>query len=452
MMQLTRRHFLVTSSSVALASIAPGWPRGASRKEKVRVAVVGVWNRGRANVEGVLGAEVVALCDVDGRHLDHAARLVAERNPGAPAPRLFKDFRRMLDEVQGLHAVVVSTADHTHACVAAAALRRGLHVYCEKPLAHSPGEVAILQGLAREQGLATQMGTQIHAGANYRRVVEMIRAGVIGRVERAEVWVSKGWADGRFAEAKPAPMHLDWDLWQGPVEARAYCDGLHPAGWRRFWDYGTGTLGDMACHLMDVVHWALDLGQPSRVIAEGPMLHPVGTPHWLRAHFIHSVLEPDGTARDLVVHWADAGASSEFAQSGFGSGIRFVGSRGKLVCHYGNYVVEMNPGEDPGETPPKSIPDSVGHHQEWLQAITEGTPTTCNFDYSGDLASAVLLGNLAYRAGQAVDAEQGFEYLSRSSQATRWRGEIAWNAEQGRSGDERVDALLLRDYRKGWEL
>ncbi len=451
-MQLTRRHFLTSSGSLALASLAPGRPLRRPRRDKVRLGVVGVWNRGRSNLEGVLGEEVVALCDVDRRHLGQGAEVVAQRTDGSRTPLLFKDYRRMLDCPEVLDAVVVSTADHTHASVAAAALRRGLHVYCEKPLAHSPGEIRLLQGLAREKGLVTQMGTQIHAGDNYRRVVELIRSGAIGEVQYAQVWVSKGWADGRFGQTKPAPAHLDWDLWQGPATERPYCDGLHPANWRRFWDYGTGTLGDMACHLMDVVHWALELGQPVRVMSEGPAWHPVGTPNWMRAHFVHRVPKTGGGQRDLVVHWADSGASGDYAQQGFPSGIRFVGTTGSLVCHYGNYLLEPAEKFAQFEAPDPSIPRSVGHYREWLGGITEGTPTTCNFDYSGDLACTIVLGNVAYRVGEAYDGPEPYPYLKRTGRKTEWRGEIEWDAATGSTGQAAADALLLREYREGWEL
>lgn len=451
-MQLTRRHFMTTSSSLALASLSPGLSFSKAPRDKLRLALVGVANRGRANLEGVLGEQIVALCDVDKRHLAQAAERVAQRADGSGPAQLFKDFRRMFDKTEHLHGVVVSTADHTHASVAAAALRRGLNVYCEKPLAHSPGEIRLLQRLAREMGAVTQMGTQIHAGDNYRRVVELIRSGAIGEVQYAQVWVGKGWADGRFGASKPAPAYLDWDLWQGPVAERPYCDGLHPANWRRFWEYGTGTLGDMACHLMDVVHWALDLGQPIRVMSEGPELHVDGTPNWMRAHFVHRIQSPSGSERELVVHWADSVASGDYAQPGFPSGIRFVGSAGNLVCHYGHYVLEPKDPNTEIELPEPSIPKSVGHYREWLNGITEGTPTTCNFDYSGDLACTVVLGNVAYRAGERYEGPDAYPYLKRASKKTEWRGEIQWDAGRGRTGSERADALLQREYRAGWEL
>ena len=279
--------------------------------EKLRLAVVGTANRGSANLGGVMGEEIVALCDVDSNFLGRgvaaveAAKKIPEFKGG-----VYADYRRMLDGTEGLDGVVVSTADHTHACIAGAALRRGLAVYCEKPLAQTVGEVRALQSLATEQGVATQMGTQIHAGENYRRVVELIRSGVIGEVREAHVWVGKSWSDGRLGWPQPVPENLDWDLWQGPVPRREYRKGLHPANWRRFWDYGTGTLGDMACHYVDLVHWALELSTPTRTLAKGSELHPVGTPRQMHVTWEHPAR---GDRPPVTVHWYDGGLRPELS-------------------------------------------------------------------------------------------------------------------------------------------
>jgi predicted dehydrogenase len=367
-----------------------------SRGDALRLAVIGPWNRGRANLEAVLGERVVALCDVDSRHLEHARKLVQER--GGEEPRTYRDYRELLASEPDLDGVVVSTPDHTHACIAADAMRRGRHVYVEKPLAHSVHEVRALQRLATARGLATQMGTQIHAGGNYRRVVERIRSGVLGEISEVHVWVGKSWSGGRLRWPQPVPSYLDWDLWQGPAAARPYQRGLHPANWRRFWDYGTGTLGDMACHYVDLVHWALDLGQPSRVEAEGPAVHPIGTPERMHVTWHHPARGERGPVR---VHWYDGGLRPEGVT--WDSGQLFVGTHGQLLSDYGRH--ELSPGKrfDDIPPPPRSIPDSIGHHAEWLRAIRDGSPTTCAFAYSGDLTTTVLLGNVAYRLGRPIE-------------------------------------------------
>ena len=419
---MPRRDLLRSFALTPLLS-APGVlrrPRGA----KLRVGVVGVWNRGRANLEGVMGEHVVALCDVDSNFLANGVKLVKERT--GEAPRAYRDYRELLAQEEDLDAIVVSTADHTHACIAAAGMRRGLHAYVEKPLAHSVDEVRALQRLARARGLKTQLGTQIHAGANYRRVVERIRAGAIGEVQEVHVWVGKAWADGRLGSPEPVPPHLDWELWQGPAPERPYQRGVHPANWRRFWDYGTGTLGDMACHYVDLVHWALDLGQPTRVEASGPPVHPVGTPNKMHVVWDHPA---KGDRGPVSVHWYDGGLRPEGVS--WGSGQLFVGSEGRLLSDYGRH--ELHPADRFADAPPpdRSIPDSIGHHAEWIEAIKHGGSTTCDFDYSGDLSATVLLGNVAYRVGAP----------------------ITWSPGSGQGeGAPGAEALVRPERRPGFEL
>jgi predicted dehydrogenase len=176
--------------------------------------------------------------------------------------------------------VVVSTADHVHAPASVMAMKLGKHCYCEKPLAHSVFEVRTMARVAREGKVATQMGIQIHAGSNYRRVVEIIQAGLIGPVAEVHVWVGKGWGGGdRPPGAQPVPKNLHWDLWLGPAPERPFAaERYHPAQWRRWWDFGNGTLGDMACHYMDLPFWALGLKHPTTIEAEGPPVHPETCP------------------------------------------------------------------------------------------------------------------------------------------------------------------------------
>ena len=189
-------------------------------------------------------------------------------------------------EAKRCDAVVVSTADHTHAPAASVALDLGKHVYCEKPLTHTVHEARALAKLAAKNKLATQMGTQIHAEDNYRRVVEMIQGGAIGNVTEVHNWCNKGWSDGRFKTSDtPAPKNLDWDLWLGPAKERPFSPDIHPANWRRFWEYGSGTFGDMACHVMDLPFWALNLRHPTSVACEGPAVHPDGAPAWAKATY-----------------------------------------------------------------------------------------------------------------------------------------------------------------------
>lgn len=404
-MSFTRRRFVQGALGAMGAGVTwPLWGHIRLTTDEVRVAFVGVGGRGRANLDGVAGVpgvRVVALCDVD------ATRLAAAASTH-PSARTFADYRRMLDQAAEFDAVVVSTPDHTHAYAAAGALRAGKAVYCEKPLCRTVNEVRTLQSLASQTGAATQMGTQIHAGDNYRRVVELVQSGAIGTVREAHVWCGKSWSDGRFGSPVPAPDHLDWDLWLGPAAQRPYAEGIHPGNWRRYWAYGTGTLGDMACHYVDLVHWALDLSVPERITAEGPDVHPDGTPRWLHVTWDH----PARADRAPVqVHWYDGGprppvldqlTRADGSKLQWRDGQLFVGDKGMIISDYSRHL--LLPEEDFAEfeRPAPSIPSSMGHHAEWIDSIRTGSSTTCNFDYSGALSETVLLGNIAYRTGQTL--------------------------------------------------
>ena len=434
-LQISRRRVLRGAAAVgALAATAPAVRASRVQESKLRLAAVGSANRGAANIAGVLGEDLAYLCDVDARHLARGVEQV--KAGGGPAPATFVDWREMLATVEDLDGVVVSTPDHTHAAIARAALRRGLPVYCEKPLTRTIGEARQLRALAAEAGVPTQMGTQIHARSNYRRVVEAIRAGLIGEVHTVKVACSKSWSRGRRAATKPVPEGLAWDLWLGPAAARDYHDGLHPAGWRRFWDYGNGTVGDMACHWVDLVHWALDLGVPRTVEVEGPPYAPdspgtdgsspevEGTPAWMHVRWGHAAT-PQRRAVD--VHWYDGGRRPEDVP--LPDCHVFIGARGRIVSTYDTMSVELDDPAAEWVQPEPSIPESPGHHVEWLDAIKgEGPAPLCEFGYGTRLTETVLLACLAYRSG----------------------GKITWDAEEGvaSAGQE----LVSQPEREGWDV
>lgn len=403
MTKINRRSFLRTSAAVSMLPLISPTARVLGANERLRIAVVGVGGRGAANIEGVQNiADIVALCDVDANRLAGAASQFTRAAK-------YADYRRMLDNAGDFDAVMVSTPDHVHAPASVAAMQAGKHVYCEKPLAHSVYATRTMTNLARQQGLVTQMGTQIHAGANYRRVVELIRGGAIGTVREAHVWCGKSWSNGRFKRGTAAPDHLDWNLWLGPAPEQPYSANVHPGNWRRFWDFGSGTLGDMACHYMDLVYWALDLKAPTKIRALGPKRHEVGTPDSLVVHYEHAattdrppikVTWSDGQNRPTIL---SALRRADGSQLRWGDGQLFVGDKGMLLSDYSRHV--LLPEETFADyTPPaRSIPDSVGHHKEWVDACTQGSPTTCSFDYSGPLTEAVLLGNVAFRVGKTME-------------------------------------------------
>lgn len=439
MSRLHRRRFLQHSAAVASLSVAspwilPSWGADKSPSERLNVAIIGVANRGGANLAGVAKENLVALCDVDATYLGKAAQRF-------PKAKTYADFRRMLAEVEKqIDAVVVSTPDHTHAAPSLMALRMGKHVYCEKPLAHTVQEVRLVTDTARQLKRATQLGTQIHAGDNYRRVVELIQSGLIGSIGEVHVWVSVsyGQAKSRPTETPPVPETLNWDLWIGPAPMRPYHPCYHPHRWRDWWDFGCGGLGDFGCHYMDLPYWALQLKYPTSIAAEGPAVHPEQTSPGLTVRYefpARSSLPP------VKMTWYDGGKEppqlaeilqrNEVDPKGWRSGVLFVGSKGMVLANYGSRILLPKKQFVGVEPPPKTIPDSVGHHQEWINACQQGTPTTCSFDYSGPLTETVLLGNVAYRAGE----------------------KIAWDAQNLKAiGSPQAEAYLHSSYRPGWSL
>ncbi len=426
-----RRDFLRNVSAAGAATVV-GWRSGRawaaskSPNETLNIGVIGTARRAAANIQGVQGENIVALCDIDDRLLGRAR----ERFPKA---KTYNDFRKLLDQAD-IEAVVISTADHVHVPAALGALRRGKHVYVEKPLGHSVHECRAATELARKTGLVTQLGTQIHAGDNYRRVVELIQSQAIGPVREVHVWCGANWSGGdRPSETPPVPAYLHWDLWLGPAPERPYHPTYQPANWRRWWDFGNGTLGDMACHYMDLPFWALDLRYPTSVEAEGPPVHPETTPPWLIVRYEHPA---KGNRPALTLTWYDSGKRpkllSEPGMPQWANGVLFVGDKGMLIADYRRHQLLPESNFRDFEPPKPSIPASIGHHAEWIAACKAGTPSTsCRFDYSGPLSEAVLLGNVAYRTGE----------------------KLAWDAAnlKATNGSD-AERYIRREYRKGWEM
>jgi predicted dehydrogenase len=433
--RMTRRHFLRETAALAAAAGLPGLLPAADKPappgERVNLGVIGVAGRGADNLAGVAAAglaNVVALCDV------HVGR-AAEARKQFPRATFSQDFRRLLDQ-KDVDAVVISTPDHMHAIPAVQAMRAGKHVYCEKPLAHSVHEVRVMMETAAKHNLVTQMGTQIHAENNYRRVVEVVRAGVLGPVRRVQVWCSKRPDPRRLAKAPVGvPADLDYDLWLGPAPSRPYDPAFLPYHWRWFWEFGGGILADMACHYMDLPHWALDLRTPLRVSATGKKVDKDNddeVPDVLQADYHYPAR---GELPEVHLTWYSGvpgpGLDSTTPFHGYGSGVLFEGEKGQLLADYGRHTLLPAERFKDFTPPPQTIPASVGHHKEWLEAIRNGGTTTCNFAYSGALAETVLLGNVAFHCGQ----------------------EITWDDAAGKvTNVPEAAKYLQREYRKGWEL
>jgi len=439
--RIDRRQF-VQHSLVATGMLAGGYfinpstARGRlSANERLNIAAIGATGRAGANIQELKSQNIVAIADVDESLLEKGAAPY----PGA---RKYRDFRVMLEkEAPNIDAVVIGTPDHCHAPAAAMALRLKKHVYCEKPLTHTVLEARTLANLARENKLVTQMGTQIHAGSNYRRVVELVQSGAIGPVREVHVWVNTVYGGKKLTTNTKPPANLDWNLWLGPAPERPYSEGVHPFHWRNFWDYGTGTLGDFGCHYLDLVHWALKLHSPSKIAAQGPAVDAENVPLWVTAQYEYPARGSDPAVR---VHWYDGGkqpamldAWLKTAKTADGkplswpSGQLFLGDKGMLLSNYGEYRLLPSDKFADFKPPAPTIPDSIGHHNEWVQAIKAGGETTCNFHYSGALTEAVMLGVVAYRSGKTLE----------------------WNAADLKvTNAPSAQALIHKEYRKGWTL
>ncbi|MBL9162154.1 MAG: Gfo/Idh/MocA family oxidoreductase [Planctomycetaceae bacterium] len=439
---LSRRKFLGVGAAGGMAAFAaPAFLRAASVNGKLNIAIIGCGGRGAANMGEVAGENIVALCDVNRASLDQAAKL-------HPQAKQFRDFRRLYDEPDLFDAVVVSTAEHTHAFATLPALQLGKHVYCEKPLTHGIWEARVIREAARKAGVATQMGTQIHADDNYRRVVELIQSDAIGPVREVHVWVSRAWGRQTPAEAKlhgdivdvqerptavdPIPAEVDWDLWLGPAPERPFNNVYLPGPkWYRWWDFGNGTMSDLGSHWIDLPFWALDLKHPLTIEAKGPEPHAELAPASMQVTYEYG---PRQGQPGLTLTWYQGVERPEILQRGipaWNDGVLFIGDRGMLLSDYGRHMLLPQQEFANFQRPAPFIPPSKGHWAEWIHACKTGDPTTCNFEYAGCLTEANHLGNLAFRLGKKLE----------------------WDADALRcTNAPEADPLIHRAYRDGWQL
>jgi predicted dehydrogenase len=427
---LTRRSFLVQSTFAAAGfQVAAGLraDKPTSSADKLRIAAIGVGGRGANNLGEVSEEQVVALVDVDEGNLAVAAK-------DFPKAKQYTDFRRLYDKANGFDAVVVSTTEHTHAFATLPALKLDKHVYCEKPLAHSVEETRRVMAEAARRKVATQMGTQIHATENYRRVVELIGANAIGPVEEVHVGVARDWGGGdRPKGSHTPPKGLHWDLWLGPAPERPFHPDYVPGPkWYKYWDFGHGVLPDLGSHFNDLPFWALGLRHASTIEAEGPPVSSETAPPWL-------IVRWQFPARDkkpaVKMTWYQGGKKPPQVKDkkvlDWGNGILFVGKKGMLVADYGRHLLLPEKVFAGFKRPAKTIPKSIGHHAEWIQACKTGKPTTCPFSYGGLLTEANLLGIVAYRTGKKIEWDSTKLEAKKCPEADRY---------------------LRKTYRKGWSL
>ncbi len=432
----SRRKFLQASAASAFAfQFVPSRVFGAN--ERVHIASVGVGGKGRSDVAGAeeAGGVIVGLCDVDPKSLGSAGK----KYTGAET---FTDYRKMLDKMgDTVDAVTVSTPDHMHFHAALKAIEMGKHVYVQKPLTHSIWEARTLTEAAAKAGVVTQMGNQAHAGEPIRRAVELIRAGIVGKVKEVHAWTNRPiWPQGmkKRPPKQDVPEGLDWDQWIGPAPMRDYNGGYAPFKWRGWWDFGTGALGDMGCHIMDMPFWALDLKHPIAVEAKqqgntresGPKksivtyTFPAGKySHKIPFVWYDGGFMPDNSIfKDTIVN----------AQSAKKFDLIVIGEKGKFLFNRNSTKWMTTPkGLVDGVDPDGTIPRVKNEDQEWVDAIRGGgSKPESGFHQSGPFTETVLLGNLAIRLGKKID----------------WDG-----PKMKASNAPEAAALIRRVYRKGWE-
>jgi predicted dehydrogenase len=432
--RISRREFLNSVAAAAAFTVVPrhvlGGPGRTAPSEKLNVACIGIGGMGASDTRQMSSENIIALCDVDSKHAAGTFELF-------PNAKKYRDFRRMLDkEGKNLDAVTVSTPDNIHAVAAMAAIKMGKHVYCQKPLAHDIYEVRQLTQAARKHGVMTQMGIQIHAENSVKLVAEIIKSGMIGKVRKVDIFSNKNWGGGtRPTDTPPVPEWLDWDLWLGPAPERPYHPAYLPGSWRRWWDFGTGTLGDMGCHIIDPVWWALDLGYPTSVEAKPGEFNDETYP---TATVVKWEFPARGELPPVTVTWYDGANRPSRPQELEpdrklpGQGGLYYGERGTILApHMGNPRLIPESKMKGFKMPEPFLGRGINHYQEWIRACKGGPKPSADFDYSGPLTETILLGNVAARAGEKL----------------RWDGpklEVT-NATA-------ANEYLRREYRKGWKL
>ena len=444
---ITRRRFITAAASAAAFQIVPrrvlGGPGQTPPSGRLNIAGIGIGGMGAGDLGHFRDENIVALCDVD---LNYAAGTIGQY----PSAKVYQDYRVMLEQEKSLDAVVIATPDHTHAVIAAAAMRAGKHVYCQKPLTHSIVEARTLARIARETGVCTQMGIQHHSGEGIRLVREWMEAGVIGDVREVTAWCTltyepaghASWSPKwlrRPAATPPVPETLDWDLWIGPAPMRPYHRAYHPRTWRAWWDFGCGMMGDRGVHTLDSVVWALGLGLPETIEAETSGLNEDTHPRSAKVTFQFAARDARPPVR---VTWYEGQEPPRPPALEEGrpfvdreGGLLFFGSKETIMADYTCGSPRLIPEarvkaftDRPARTLPR-VPG--GHYAEFIRACKGEGTTGADFAYGAHLTEICHLGNIAKRAG----------------------GRIAWDAAAMRvTNNDAANRWVERPYREGWRL
>ena len=445
---LKRRQFLAgAGASAAACTIIPravlGGEGQPAANDKINIAGIGVGGRGWADISGVRSENIVALCDVDLRKTGRAYKEF-------PAAKRFRDFRKMFDEMEKqIDAVTIGTPDHTHAPACMDAIKRGKHVYCEKPLAHSVHEIRVLQRAAKDHKVITQVGNQGHSSETIRMFCEWIWDGAIGKVTEvhascnafASVYSQIRFVD-KVNEKHEVPPELDWDLWLGPAQLRPYNPMYVPWNWRGWMPFGTGCIGDWICHVVDPSYWALDLGAPCTVQAEvddyDPKAHADVYPPGTQVTY---EFPAKGERGPVKLVWYDGARKAprpkelEEGRNPPGTGAIVIGTEGTITHgSHGAGGVRLIPETQMQayQQPEKTIPRVSGHHQDWLIAMREGRQAGSNFDYGGSMTELALLGAIAIKFPGV---------------------KLKWDAMAVKfTNHEEANQYINRPYRKGWTL
>jgi predicted dehydrogenase len=453
---IARRTFLKRAAvATAAFQVVPGHVLGLNGQtppsRKLNIAGIGVGGMGGSNIKNCSDENIVALCDIDPNYAAHTFKA----HPGA---KVYMDFREMLDKQKEIDAVVIATPDHTHATIAMACMRAGKHVYVQKPMAYSIGEARAMTEAARQHKVITQMGNQGRSGDGVRMVCEWLWSGAIGNVREVHAWTNRPvWPQGieieRPTDTPPVPQGMDWDKWIGPAPLRPYHPAYHPGKWRTWCDFGTGSLGDLGCHILDCVYWGMKLKYPASV--EGNIstywnaLWKKTEPkneNFPRSSIVRYKFPEREGLPPMTLTWWDGGLMPERPEEleegrqmgDSDGGVLFIGDKGKLMCGCYGRSPRLIPEKSMQafQRPPKTlerIPGGEnGHEKNWLQAIKDGKPAISNFDYAGPFAEMVLLGNLAVRFPER---------------------RLLWDGPNMKvTNDADAQAFVKRPYREGWTL